>query len=220
VNVANPGGGRGWLWVSCGEGQRASAATGTPATFGGGTVHQLVAPVVLHKLVELRPGNEFQNVAKHRIRIGHGADPFHVQLSRKTLDTIRINAVRFAQQKSGRTAVDLIRVSIHLHNKFFRRRWITGSSPVTTISDGLPAMRRIRAAGWAKRSVPTIILCRKVVGTAQVRLCPPYENVAATLPSPESSIATLSPALSQIVLTRLPVSTISPARRALPSEAR
>jgi hypothetical protein len=30
--------------------------------------------------------------------MGHGADPFHVQLSRKTLDTLRINAVRFAQQ--------------------------------------------------------------------------------------------------------------------------
>jgi hypothetical protein len=46
------------------------------------------------------------------------------------------------------------------------------------------------------------------------------ENVAATLPSPESSITTLSPAVSQIVFTRLPVSTISPARRPLPSEAR
>src|SRR5258706_11807425 len=46
------------------------------------------------------------------------------------------------------------------------------------------------------------------------------ENVAATLPSPANSITTLSPALSQIVLTRLPVSTISPARKPLPSEAR
>jgi hypothetical protein len=46
------------------------------------------------------------------------------------------------------------------------------------------------------------------------------ENVAATLPSPKSSITTLSPAVSQIVLTRLPVSTISPAERPLPSEAR
>ena len=45
-------------------------------------------------------------------------------------------------------------------------------------------------------------------------------NVAATLPSPKSSITTLSPAVSQIVLTRLPVSTISPAERPLPSEAR
>src|SRR5229473_2646659 len=49
---------------------------------------------------------------------------------------------------------------------------------------------------------------------------PAQENVAATLPSPESSITTLSPAVSQIVLTRLPVSTISPAERPLPSEAR
>ena len=49
---------------------------------------------------------------------------------------------------------------------------------------------------------------------------PAQENVAATLPSPKSSITTLSPAVSQIVLTRLPVSTISPAERPLPSEAR
>ena len=81
-------------------------------TFGRETAHQLVAPVVLHKPVELRPGNQFQNVAKHRIRMGHGADPFHVQLSRQTLDTIRINAVRLAQQKSSRTAVGLTRPSI------------------------------------------------------------------------------------------------------------
>jgi hypothetical protein len=60
-------------------------------------------------------------------------------------------------------------------------------------------------------------------GTAQLRLCPPYEayaNVASTFPSPFNSITTLSPALSQIVFTRLPVSTISPARRPLPSAAR
>jgi hypothetical protein len=46
------------------------------------------------------------------------------------------------------------------------------------------------------------------------------ENVAATLPRPESSITTLSPGVSQIVFTRLPVNTISPAERPLPSEAR
>jgi hypothetical protein len=65
-------------------------------TLGRETAHQFVAAVVLHKLVEHSPGNEFQNVAKHSIRMGHGADPFHVQLSRKTLDTIRINAVHLA----------------------------------------------------------------------------------------------------------------------------
>jgi hypothetical protein len=35
----------------------------------------------------------------------HGLDPLHVQLSRETLDSIRINAVRLAQQKTSRTAV-------------------------------------------------------------------------------------------------------------------
>ena len=80
-------------------------------TFGRETTHQLVAAMVLHKLVERSPGNEFQNVAKHSIRMRHGADPFHVQLSRKTLDTIKINAVHLAQQKSSRTAVGLSRAS-------------------------------------------------------------------------------------------------------------
>jgi hypothetical protein len=47
-----------------------------------------------------------------------------------------------------------------------------------------------------------------------------YANVASTFPSPFNSITTLSPAFSQIVFTRLPVSTISPARRPLPSVAR
>src|SRR6267142_4735007 len=45
-------------------------------------------------------------------------------------------------------------------------------------------------------------------------------NVAPTLPSPDNSIITWSPALSHTVFTKLPVSTNSPARRALPSEAR
>src|ERR1700719_1916367 len=48
----------------------------------------------------------------------------------------------------------------------------------------------------------------------------PQPNVAPTFPNPDNSTITLSPALSHTVLTRLPVSTISPARRALPSEAR
>jgi hypothetical protein len=39
----------------------------------------------------------------------------------------------------------------------------------------------------------------------------PHVNSASTVPSPSSSIRTLSPALSQSVLTRLPVSTSCPA---------
>ncbi len=65
---------------------------------GRETAGQFAGPVLLHKLVKLGPGNEFQNIAKDGIRIRHGADPFYVQLSRKTLDTLRINAVRLAQQ--------------------------------------------------------------------------------------------------------------------------
>src|SRR3954470_11312331 len=70
--------------------------------------------MLLHKLVERSPGNQFHNVAKHSIRMRHGVDPLHVQLSRKTLDTIRINAVRLAQQKSSRTVVGLSRPSTSL----------------------------------------------------------------------------------------------------------
>jgi hypothetical protein len=71
---------------------------------GRETARQFAGPVILHKPIELRPRNEFQNVAKDSIGaqdsigIRHGADPFHIQLSRKPLDTMRINAVRLAQQ--------------------------------------------------------------------------------------------------------------------------
>ena len=47
-----------------------------------------------------------------------------------------------------------------------------------------------------------------------------HVNSASARPSPSSSMVTRSPALSQIVLTRLPVSTIWPACKPLPSAAR
>ena len=65
---------------------------------GRETAHQCVGPALLHKPLKDRPGKQFQNVAENRIRMGHGADPFHVQASRQTLEMIRINAVRFAQK--------------------------------------------------------------------------------------------------------------------------
>jgi len=65
---------------------------------GRETARQLVGPALLHKPLKSRPGQQFQNVAENRIRMGHGADPFHVQPSRQTLEMIRINAVRFAQK--------------------------------------------------------------------------------------------------------------------------
>jgi len=58
--------------------------------FGRETARQFAGPMFLHKAVEFCPENEFQNVAKNRIRMGYATDPFHVQLSRKTLDTIRM----------------------------------------------------------------------------------------------------------------------------------
>jgi hypothetical protein len=65
-------------------------------SLGGETANQFVGPVLLDKPLKGRPGKQFQNVAENRIRMGHGADPFHVQASRQTLEMIRINAVRFA----------------------------------------------------------------------------------------------------------------------------
>ena len=72
---------------------------------GRETAHQFVGSVLLHKPLEGRPGKQFQNVAENRIRMRHGADPFHVQASRETLEMIRINAVRLFKQKTNRTAV-------------------------------------------------------------------------------------------------------------------
>jgi len=69
---------------------------------------------------------------------------------------------------------------------------------------------RVRATRWLAM---TMKQSRYANGQAQ-------ENVALTVPSPDNSMLTLSPAFSHTVLTRLPVSTISPARRPLPSLAR
>ena len=50
-----------------------------------------------------------------------------------------------------------------------------------------------RLVGWAKRSVPTITSTPGMVGTAQVRLCPPYDSLfglalcAALLASPAAA---------------------------------
>jgi hypothetical protein len=53
-------------------------------------------------------------------------------------------------------------------------------------------------------------------GTTIIR----QENATCTVPNPANCISTRSPAFSHTVFTRLPVSTICPARRALPSSAR
>jgi len=57
-------------------------------------------------------------------------------------------------------------------------------------------------------------------GTTAEGAATPHVNSASTVPSPSSSIRTLSPAFSQSVFTRLPVSTSCPACRPLPSAAR
>jgi hypothetical protein len=93
--------------------------------------------------------------------------------------------------------------------RFARTRWHRPGMTVMDCTRSLSSSR-IHPTRWLAM---TMKRPRHTHGAAQ-------ENVAATLPSPKSSITTLSPAVSQIVLTRLPVSTISPAERPLPSEAR
>ena len=44
----------------------------------------------------------------------------------------------------------------------------------------------VRKVGWAKRSVPTISIAKRKVGTAQVRLCPPYDSQHASYSFPSS----------------------------------
>jgi hypothetical protein len=63
---------------------------------GGERANQFVGPMLLHKPLKGRPGRPFQNVAENRIRMGRGADPFHVQATRRTLEMMRMNAARLA----------------------------------------------------------------------------------------------------------------------------
>ena len=63
---------------------------------------------------------------------------------------------------------------VHLHEKRFRRSWTAGSSPVMTACLDNEGILQV-AVARATRSVPTNLFPRKMVGTAQERLCPPYE---------------------------------------------
>src|SRR5712664_3080969 len=59
---------------------------------------------------------------------------------------------------------DLIRASINLRNKFFQRGWVTGSSPVMTISIGMTALARAepsqlpRIAERERRHPPCVLV--------------------------------------------------------------
>src|SRR3954454_8854909 len=65
-------------------------------------------------------------------------------------------------------------------------------------------------------SLPQGILSPRCARQPQHTIPCDQENAASTLPNPRNSILTWSPGVSHTVLTRLPVSTISPARRCLP----
>ena len=54
-----------------------------------------------------------------------------------------------------------------------------GSTRPTSLHQQTGAERQ-KGTGWAKRSVPTMLAAMKMVGTAQVRLCPPYEIFVLT----------------------------------------
>ena len=67
---------------------------------------------------------------------------------------------------------------------------------------------------------PTLIVRSCGAASRTMRPGSNHPNVACTCPNPWSSMTTRSPASSQMVLTRLPVSTICPACRPLPSATR
>src|SRR3954453_6725429 len=69
-------------------------------------------------------------------------------------------------------------------------------------------------------SLPQGILSPRCARQPQHTIPCDQEKAASTLPNPRNSILTWSPGVSHTVLTRLPVSTISPARRCLPPAAR
>jgi hypothetical protein len=71
----------------------------------------------------------------------HGAVPFHVQLSRKTLDAIRINAVRLFKHKTYRTAVALCRASTPSRSRFAERN----ATLYQPLANGWKQLRRVDA---------------------------------------------------------------------------
>jgi hypothetical protein len=54
-------------------------------TAGGEPADQFIAPVLLHKPIERRPPDEFQNAMEDAVLVAHGVDPFRVRMSRQTL---------------------------------------------------------------------------------------------------------------------------------------
>jgi protein-S-isoprenylcysteine O-methyltransferase Ste14 len=101
---------------------------------GGETALGRVGPIVLDQPIESRPRNQFEHVVENAIGVAHGVDPFRVQVSRETLETIRINVVRRFKQNLCRTAVGLTRPSRLAHEigdagsiaDVFRRRRLDG----------------------------------------------------------------------------------------------
>jgi hypothetical protein len=77
---------------------------------------------------------------------------------------------------------------------------------------------RMGAAGMRRRvSASSVSDDLAAIATTAAR---PHSNANSTRPNPWSSMTTRSPALSQTVFTRLPVSTTWPACRPLPSPTR
>src|SRR6266851_5706382 len=75
---------------------------------------------------------------------------------------------RHDKHRPCQTAVDLIRASINLRYKFFRR-WITGSSPVMTISIGTVIARSESTKQCILFCIEMDCLAEPVIGRAFAR---------------------------------------------------
>jgi hypothetical protein len=60
-----------------------------------------------------------------------------------------------SRHKTHPSCPGLIRASIHLRNNFFRRGWITGSSPVMTVSIRMTVFARSEATRWLAMTATT-----------------------------------------------------------------
>src|SRR5262249_22708234 len=89
--------------------------------------NEFIRPVFLHKTIENRPRNQFQDVMQDAILMPHGVDPFRVQMIRNQLEASRINVVHSIKHEPYRTAVALCRASTSF--RAASKTWIAGTRP-------------------------------------------------------------------------------------------
>src|SRR5262249_53126195 len=89
--------------------------------------NEFIRPVFLHKTIENRPRNQFQDVMQDAILMPHGVDPFRVQMIRNQLEASRINVVHSIKHEPYRTAVASCRASTSVFDAT-SKTWMAGTS--------------------------------------------------------------------------------------------